>query len=47
MFGDLWGYFRSRKKYWLLPAVLLLALLGAVMVVANGSALAPFLYTIF
>lgn len=47
MVRDLWGYFRSRRKHWLLPVVLLLVLFGAVMVLANSSAIAPFIYTIF
>ena len=44
---DLWGFMRVRKKFWLLPIILALLLLGILMVFASGSALAPFIYTIF
>lgn len=47
LIGDLWDFLRVRKKWWLLPIVLVLVLLGAVLVFAQGSALAPFIYTIF
>lgn len=47
MIRDLWGFFRTRKKYWLLPVLLLLLLIGAALTLASGSALAPFIYTIF
>ncbi len=40
-------YFRQRKKWWLLPLVVVLVLLSAVIVFAQGSALAPFIYTLF
>jgi hypothetical protein len=45
--SDLLLFMRVRKKLWLLPIVLVLALLGALMVFAQGSALAPFIYSIF
>lgn len=45
--GELWAYMRVRKKWWLLPLVLVLALVGTLVALAQGSALAPFLYTIF
>ncbi len=41
------AYFRERKKWWLLPLVLILVLLSAIIVFAQGSALAPFIYTLF
>jgi len=41
------GYFRERKKWWLLPLVAVLILLSAIIVFAQGSALAPFIYTLF
>jgi hypothetical protein len=44
---DLWGFMRVRKKYWLLPLVTVMLLLGALIVLAQGSAVAPFIYTLF
>ncbi|MDG2176836.1 MAG: DUF5989 family protein [Gammaproteobacteria bacterium] len=44
---DLWLYMRERKKFWLLPVILVLLLLGTLLVVAQGSALSPFIYTLF
>ncbi|MAD73191.1 MAG: hypothetical protein CML20_00020 [Rheinheimera sp.] len=44
---DLWAFLRVRKKIWLLPVVLVLALLGALVVVSQQSALAGFIYTLF
>ena len=44
---DLWGFMRVRKKFWLLPIILALLLLGILMVFTSGSAIAPFIYTIF
>jgi hypothetical protein len=44
---DLWGFLRVRKKYWLLPIILTLLLFGALIIFASGSAIAPFIYTIF
>lgn len=44
---DLFGFMKTRKKYWLLPIILLLLVLGFLIVFAGGSALAPFIYTIF
>ena len=44
---DLWGFLRVRKKYWLMPIILVLLLLGALIVFTSGSALAPFVYTLF
>ncbi len=44
---ELWAYMRVRKKFWLLPVMIALVLVGALMVFAQGSVLAPFIYTIF
>ena len=44
---DLWGFMRERKKLWLLPIVVVLLLLGGLLVLAQGSAIAPFIYTLF
>tara|TARA_R110002073_G_scaffold212706_2_gene373005 strand:- start:581 stop:733 length:153 start_codon:yes stop_codon:yes gene_type:complete len=44
---DLWGFMRERKKFWLAPIILVMLLLGALLVVAQGSAVAPFIYTLF
>ena len=44
---DLWLFMRERKKYWLAPIILIMVLLGVLIVLAQGSALAPFIYTIF
>lgn len=41
------AFIRARKKYWMLPALLLLALLGALIVLSQGSPVAPFIYTLF
>jgi len=47
LLAELWRYARHRKKYWLLPIILLMVALGGLLVFAQGSALAPFIYTIF
>lgn len=44
---DLWSFMRVRKKFWLAPIILVLLLLGALIVFAQGSAVAPFIYTLF
>ncbi len=44
---DLWGLLKDRKKFWLLPIVVILLMFGALMVFASGSAIAPFIYTLF
>jgi hypothetical protein len=44
---ELWAFMKIRKKFWLLPIIVVMALLGSLMVLAQGSALAPFIYTIF
>jgi hypothetical protein len=45
--GELWAFFRVRKKWWLLPIVVVMVMVGALLVFVQGSALAPFIYTIF
>jgi len=44
---DLWLFMKERKKFWLLPIILVLVLLGGLLVLAQGSAVAPFIYTLF
>ena len=44
---DLWGFLRVRKKFWLLPIILTLLLFGVLIVMTSGSAVAPFIYTLF
>jgi hypothetical protein len=46
-FQDLWAFMRERKKFWLIPIVTALVLLGALVVLTQGSAAAPFIYTLF
>ena len=45
--GELWLFMRVRKKYWLLPIVIMLVIFGALIVLTQGSAVAPFIYTLF
>lgn len=47
MLKELWAFLRVRKKYWLWPVFVVMALLGALIVFAQGSAVAPFIYTLF
>lgn len=47
MIREFWEFMKVRKKWWLLPIVVVLAMVGALLVFAQGSALAPFIYTIF
>ena len=44
---ELWTFVRERKKFWLLPIILILLFLGALIVLTQGSAVAPFIYTLF
>jgi hypothetical protein len=44
---DLWGFLRVRKKYWMLPIIIILLLFGALIVLTTGTAIAPFIYTLF
>ena len=45
--AEFWAFLRVRKKFWLLPMVIMLALFGGLIVLAQGSAVAPFIYTLF
>jgi hypothetical protein len=45
--GEFWAYMRIRKKWWLAPIVIVLVLLGLFIVLTEGSAIAPFIYTLF
>lgn len=45
--NELWRFLRSRKKLWLLPIILMMLVLGGLLVLAQGSAIAPFIYTLF
>ncbi|MEQ9449984.1 MAG: DUF5989 family protein [Pseudomonadales bacterium] len=47
MIKDLWKFMRVRKKFWLLPILLVMGTLGGLLVLAQGSAVAPFIYTLF
>ncbi len=44
---EFWKFLKIRKKYWLLPIILILALFGGLIILSQGSAVAPFIYTIF
>lgn len=45
--AELWMFVRVRKKFWLLPIIVMMALFGGLIVLSQGSAVAPFIYTIF
>jgi hypothetical protein len=45
--NEFWEFLRERKKYWLFPIIIVLALFGILIVLSQGSAVAPFIYTIF
>jgi hypothetical protein len=47
LLADLWAFMRERKKFWLAPIIIVMMLLGALIVFAQGSSLAPFIYTLF
>lgn len=47
LFGEVWMFLRQNKKLWLLPMIIILLLMGVLLVFAQSSALAPFIYTIF
>ncbi len=47
IFKELWGFMKERKKFWLLPIIITLLLFGALIVLTSGSAIAPFIYTLF
>lgn len=44
---ELWNFLRVRKRFWLAPIIIILLLLGSLMVFSSGSAIAPFIYTLF
>ena len=44
---EFWEFLKIRKKYWLLPTIIVLAIFGGLIVLSQGSAIAPFIYTIF
>ena len=44
---DLWGFLSQRKKFWLLPVIAVLVLFGVLVVLSSGTAIAPFIYTLF
>ncbi len=45
--SELWRFLRARKKFWMLPILVMMVLLGGLLVLSQGSAVAPFIYTIF
>jgi len=44
---DLWDFLKTRKKYWLIPLIIILLIFAVLIVLSSGSAIAPFIYTIF
>jgi hypothetical protein len=44
---ELWAFLRQRKKFWLLPIVVMMLAIGGLLILAQGSAVAPFIYTLF
>lgn len=47
LLSDLWSFMKVRKKFWLAPIILVMMLLGGLIVLSQGSAIAPFIYTLF
>jgi hypothetical protein len=47
MISELWRFARVRKKFWLLPIIIVMFLLGGLLILTQGSAIAPFIYTLF
>jgi hypothetical protein len=45
--AEIWAFLRARKKFWLLPILLAMVILGGLVVLTKGSAIAPFIYTLF
>jgi len=45
--SELWAFMKERKKFWLLPIIVMMALFGGLVILSHGSAIAPFIYTIF
>lgn len=46
-FQEMWSFLRTRKKLWLMPVIIVMMLLGVLLLLAQGSAFAPFIYTLF
>ncbi len=46
-FREFWEFLRARKKYWLLPVLVMMVIFGGLLVLTKGSAIAPFIYTLF
>ncbi|MDB4026795.1 DUF5989 family protein [Candidatus Thioglobus sp.] len=44
---ELWDFIKARKKFWMIPILLMMALFGALIILSQGSAVAPFVYTLF
>ena len=44
---ELWAFMRTRKKYWLIPIVVTMTIIGGLLVLSSGTAVAPFIYTLF
>jgi Family of unknown function (DUF5989) len=44
---ELWAFLRTRKKFWLVPVIVMMAVFGGLVVLSNGSVIAPFVYTLF
>lgn len=47
IFLELWHFMRARKKYWLLPIIMMMTLFGGLILLTQGTAVAPFIYTVF
>ena len=47
LLSDLWGFTHERKNYWLAPIIVVMVMLGGLLIVAEGTAVAPFVYTLF
>ena len=47
IFPELWAFMRERKKYWLIPILVMMVIFGGLVVLVQGTAVAPFIYTIF
>ena len=45
--SELWAFMRARKKYWLLPVIIMMVIFGGLIVLSQGSVVAPFIYTLF
>ncbi len=44
---ELWAFMRTRKKYWLIPVIVTMTIVGGLLVLSSGTAIAPFIYTLF